>query len=71
MESRGVQRSTKEEQTATVLLDLTRLSVWLHYYYNIYMIDKKDIKVQGFSPPTLPSLQLKLAGRVVVVVVVV
>ena len=25
----GVQ-STKEEQTATVLLDLTRLSVWLH-----------------------------------------
>ena len=23
--------STKEGQTATVLLDLTRLSVWLHY----------------------------------------
>ena len=26
-----VQRSTKKEQTVTVLLDLTRLSVLLHY----------------------------------------
>ena len=34
-------RSTKEEQTATLLLDLTRLSVWLHYYYNIYLIETK------------------------------
>ena len=36
---RKVHRSTKEEQTATVLLDLTRLSVWLQYYYDIYLID--------------------------------
>ena len=27
-----IQRSTKEEQTATVLLDLTKLSVQLYYY---------------------------------------
>ena len=34
-------KCTKEEQTATALLDLTRLSVWLHYYYNIYLIKTK------------------------------
>ena len=28
-----VQRSTKEEQIRIVLLDLTSLSDWLHYYY--------------------------------------
>ena len=27
------QRSTKEKQTATVLLDLMKLFLWLHYYY--------------------------------------
>ena len=31
----NVQMSTKEEQTAPVLLDLTRLSVQLQYYYDI------------------------------------
>ena len=31
---RGVQKNGKEEQTLTVLLNLTRLSVWLDYYYN-------------------------------------
>ena len=39
---RGAQRSTKEDQTATVLLDLTRLSVWLNYYYNIYLIEEEE-----------------------------
>ena len=29
-EYNGVQMSTKEEKTVTVLLDLTRLFVWLH-----------------------------------------
>ena len=30
----------EKEQTATLLLDLTRLFVWLHYY-NIYLIETK------------------------------
>ena len=33
--------STKEEQTATFLLDLTRLLTWLPYYCNIYLIETK------------------------------
>ena len=38
---KGVQRNVKEEQTATTLLDITRLSMWLHCYYDIYLIEKK------------------------------
>ena len=55
-------RSIKEEQPATVLLDLTRLFVWLHYYYCIYWIDTKG-EQSGRLLPTHPSLQPKLAGR--------
>ena len=56
--TRRIRRSTKEEQTATVLLDLTRL----HYYYNIYLIETKG-QQSGRLLPTHPSLQPKLAGR--------
>ena len=38
-------RSTKEYKGSTaaiVLLDLTRLSLWLHYYYSIYLIETKE-----------------------------
>ena len=49
-----VRRSTKEEQTLIVLLDLTRLSVWLHYYYNIYLIEKKgQPKLTGRGSDTM------------------
>ena len=41
-----IQRCTKEEQTATLLLDLTRLSVDLTYYYNIYQ-RRKNSQVEG------------------------
>ena len=34
-------RGIKEKQTSTVLLDLTRLSVWQYYYFNIYLIEAK------------------------------
>ena len=57
----SAKRCTKEEQTAAVLLDLTRLYVWLHYYYNIYLIDKKTAQYK--APPHPLSLQLKLTGR--------
>ena len=55
-EERGVQRNTKEEQTAIILLDPTRLS------YNIYLIETKIQKSERLLP-THPSLQPKLAGR--------
>ena len=64
---KGIQ-STKKEQTATVLLDLTRLSVWLHYYYNIYLIEikeqqsKKKRKKKWKAPPH-PPLPPAEAGR--------
>ena len=45
--------STKEEQTVSVLLNLTRLSVWLHYYHNIYLIDKRAVKWK--APPHPPQ----------------
>ena len=61
-EYKGAQMNTKEEQTATVLLDLTRLSMWLHYYYNIYLIEIKG-QQSGRLLPTHPSLQLKLVRR--------
>ena len=54
----GVQRSTKEEQTSTVLLNLTRL----HYYYNIYLIETLG-QQSGRLLNTHHSLQSKLAGR--------
>ena len=51
-----VQKSTKKEQTATILLDLTRLSVWLHFTTIVSTRSRqKDSKVEGSSPPT-PSL---------------
>ena len=61
-EYKEVQRNTKEEQTATVLLDLTKMSVWLHYYYNIYLTETKGHQ-SGRLLPIHPSLQPKLAGR--------
>ena len=64
-EPQGLQRSTKnakEEQTATVLLDQTRLSFLLHYYYDIYLIETK-VQQNGRLLYIHPSLQQKLAGR--------
>ena len=51
---KGVQR-TKKELTATVLLDLTRLCVWQHYYYNIYLIETKG-QQSGRLLPTHSTL---------------
>ena len=64
----GVQNSTKEykriqkKKTATVLLNLTKLSVWLHFYCNIYLIETRG-QQSGRLLPTHPSLQPKMAGR--------
>ena len=44
-----VQRRKKEKKTATVLLDLTRLSEWLHF--STIVSTCLDSKVEGFSPP--------------------
>ena len=54
--------STKEEQKTTVLQDLTRLFLWLQYYYNIYLIETKGQQGERLLP-THSFLQLKLAGR--------
>ena len=61
-EYKRVQTSTKEEQTVTVLLDLTRLSMLLHYYYNISLIETKGQQNERLLP-THPSLQPELARR--------
>ena len=53
----GVQRSTKENQTATVYWTLTRLSVWLHYYYDIYLIETKGQKSGKLLPIHLPPAE--------------
>ena len=57
-----IQRCINEEQTATVLLNLPRMCVWLHYYYNIYLIETKE-QQSGRVLPSHPSLQPKLARR--------
>ena len=38
---RGMRRRSTKEEQHQVLLGLTRMSVWLHYYYNIYLIQTK------------------------------
>ena len=46
---------TKKEQTSTALLELTRLSGWLHYY-NIYLIHKSTTKWKASpSSQSLPE----------------
>ena len=53
------QRNTKEEQTSAVLLDLTKLSEWLHYYYNIYLIDTKGQQSGRFASRLLHPFPMK------------
>ena len=50
-------KSAKEEQTATVLMDMTPLCVLLHYEYNIYSIETKDSKVEAHPHPPLPPAE--------------
>ena len=60
---KGLQRNTKEEQTATVLLELTSLSMRLHfttivstcYYYCIYMLETKGQQIGSLLPITPSS----------------
>ena len=44
-----VKRCTKEQQTATVLLDLRRLFVWLHYYNNMYLKETQENKNESLK----------------------
>ena len=50
-----VQRSTKEEHTASVLLDLIRLSVWLHSIIISTCQNQNYSKEEGHPP--LPSAE--------------
>lgn len=53
--TKDIQGNTKKEQTATVLVSLPRLSIYLLYVYSFYMSAVKDCKMEGFSTPATPS----------------
>ena len=57
-ENKGVQRKNRQQQ----FIGPTRLSAWLHNYYDIYLIETKGQQRRRLLP-THPSLQPKLAGR--------
>ena len=48
--SKGVQMTTKAEQTTTVVLGLMRFSVLLHYYYDIYLLETKGQQGRRLLP---------------------